>query len=57
MTPLRESMERSRPAAEERWEAALAPDTVLAPSSATSPSQPPSSNPRTVRSSRSSSPP
>jgi len=30
MTPLRESMERSRPAAEERWEAALAPDTVLA---------------------------
>ena len=56
MTPLRESMERSRPAAEERWEAALAPDTVLAPSSATSPSQPPSSNPRTVRSSRSSSP-
>ena len=30
MTPLRESMERCRPAAEERWEAALAPDTVLA---------------------------
>jgi len=30
MTPLRESMERSRPAAEERWQAALAPDTVLA---------------------------